>query len=77
LQRAVDAGARYMGPDFNALLFVKALYDMRTAPSDLTVKTLVAQYGGVAEATFDVLKDMGVVAESWRMLRDGVAPPWT
>ncbi|MBB5400557.1 hypothetical protein [Paraburkholderia youngii] len=76
LERATDAAVRYAGAKFNAQVFVNVLYGMSTEPSEAAVKTLVTQCGGIADATFDLLKHIGVVEESWRMLRGGVEPPW-
>lgn len=76
LLRASDATVRYAGAQFNAQLFVDMLYSMSIEPSETAVKTLVTQCGGIADAAFDLLKDIGVVEESWRMLRGGVEPPW-
>lgn len=76
LERASDATVHYAGAQFNAQLFVIMLYSMSTEPSEAAVKTLVTQCGGISDATFDLLKDIGVVEESWRMLRGGVEPPW-
>lgn len=74
--RAMDAAVRFACPEFNAQRFVDILYNMRTEPSEAAVKTLVIECGGIADAAFDLLKDIGVVEESWRMLREGVEPPW-
>jgi hypothetical protein len=49
---------------------------MSTEPSEAAIKALVTKCGGIVDATFDLLKDIGVVEESWRMLREGVEPPW-
>ena len=76
LLRASDATVRYAGAQLNAQLFVDMLYSMSIEPSETAVKTLVTQCGGIADAAFDLLKDIGVVEESWRMLRGGVEPPW-
>ncbi|WP_322035903.1 competence protein CoiA family protein [Burkholderia cepacia] len=76
LERATDAAVRYAGAKFNPQLFVDTLYGMSTEPSEVAMETLVTRCGGVTNATFDLLKDIGVVEESWRMLRGGVEPPW-
>ncbi|WP_039901704.1 hypothetical protein, partial [Paraburkholderia hospita] len=76
LERATDAGVRYAGAKFNAQLFVDRLYGMSTEPSEAAIKALVTKCSGIVDATFDLLKDIGVVEESWRMLREGVEPPW-
>ncbi|MFM0598406.1 hypothetical protein [Paraburkholderia dilworthii] len=76
LERATDATVRYAGVKFNAQLFVDMLYSMSIEPSETAVETLVTECGGISDAAFDLLKDIGVVEESWRMLRGGVEPPW-
>lgn len=76
LERAADALLRQPGAKFNARRFVDILYRMPAEPSDSAVKTLVAQCGGSPDWAFDLLRDIGVVEQSWRILREGVAPPW-
>ncbi|WP_232515164.1 hypothetical protein [Burkholderia ambifaria] len=76
LERATEAAVRYTGAKFNAQLFVEMLYGMSTEPSEAAVETLVTRCGGIVSTTFDLLKDIGVVEESWRMLRGGAEPPW-
>ncbi|ALL68247.1 Competence protein CoiA-like family [Paraburkholderia caribensis MBA4] len=74
--RAAEAIGRFAGTAFNAERFVRSLYDMSVEPSEAAVKRLVAECEGNADAAFDLLKYIGVVEESWRMLRVGVEPPW-
>lgn len=76
LVRATDAAVRFGGTEFNARRFVDILYNLSAEPSEATVKTLVAECGGIADCAADLLRDIGVVEESWRMLRGGVEPPW-
>ncbi|WP_368623424.1 hypothetical protein [Paraburkholderia sp. BR13444] len=76
LERAAEAAIRRAWAMFNAHRFVDELYGMSFEPSESVVKALVARCGGTSDCTFDLLKDIGVVEQSWRMLREGVAPPW-
>jgi hypothetical protein len=74
--RVREAAARHGGAKFDAHQFLDSLYAMSTEPSEAAVTALVVRCGGAARSTIDLLKDIGVVEESWRMLRDGVQPPW-
>jgi len=74
--RAAEAAGRFACAAFDAQRFVRSLYAMSVEPSEAEVKRLVAECDGNANAAFDLLKDIGVVEESWRMLRAGVKAPW-
>ena len=76
LQRASEASTRYEGTTFNARRFIDVLYRMTSEPSSSVIETLLAHCGGNPKRTFDLLRDIGVVEESWRTLRDGIEPPW-
>lgn len=76
LERASEASTRYEGAAFNARRFIDALYRMTSEPSPSAIETLLTHCGGNPKRTFELLKDIGVVEESWRTLRDGIDRPW-